>query len=123
MIEAELMIADALGAESEAATLRDLRSLLTEADTHHEEMNIAINMTIISLVAVVMTEMKEVAKEVVTRDEIKAVTESQTSALNVTKKVILLGIVLKVVTTEEGATKEGMTDETMTVAAGETISD
>ncbi len=117
------MIADALGAESEAATLRDLRSLLTEADTHYEEMNIAINMTIISLVAVVMTEMKEVAKEVVTRDEIKAVTESQTSALNVTKKVILLGIVLKVETTEEGATKERMTDETMTVAAGETISD
>ena len=114
---------DVQEAESEAATLKDPHSHLMVADTLLEEMNIAINMTIISLEAVAMTEMIEEVKEVVTRDETKAVIESLTSALNVTKKVILLGSALRVVTIDEGATKGEMTDETMKVIAGGTTSD
>ena len=60
---------------------------------------------------------------VVIKGGILVLIRSQMSALNVTKKVILLESALRVVTIEEGATKGEMTDETMKVIAGGTTSD
>jgi hypothetical protein len=120
----ERRIEDALGAESEAAIHSVLLSPLTEADTRHAETIIG-KMTISRGVEATtgMTGMKGVAREeekgVLIRDETRA-TGSRTSALNVTKRVIMPESVLRAGTIEIEGTKGEMTEAMTAIAGGTT---